>query len=247
MTANRLTTAVKAAYQHFARYHLGGPLIHCSCPACMHQDTARELETTPLKQIHAGLLAEYTNSAHGYDQADIERQFKYFLPRYFELIAAGDTPGYIGIEPCLTRLDGYRQNWPETEVATVDEYFNAYLDACLKQTELIKWHHGLRLKMDIGAVLAMIILAGGDLDATLQTFEATADPAAALHMASLRAEISWRNSEPCYSNAFLQDHQQAAARIGHWIRQHHITGRIIDAIDLLDDPDYDDVFEMGLT
>lgn len=247
MPGDRLKTAIADAYQRFSAYSLDEPLVYCSCPACMQPDTAIALQTTPLRQIHAGLLSEYTNSAHAYDTELVEPQLKYFLPRYFDLIAAGDPPCYLGLETCLTRLDGYRDTWPQIEIKTIDEFFNAYLAASIANIRLIKWHHGLRLEFEIGDLLSMIILAGGSIDEALQTFECSPDPAAALHMASLRAEISWANGVPYYSNAHLQEKKQAAIRIGTWIRQDQITRRIVDAVDLIDDNDYDDVIEMGLT
>ena len=244
---DRLTNAVAASYQSFAGYRLSGPLVVCNCPVCMDPACAEILQQTPLRDISSRHLAEYTNSAHGYDRDVIERQFKYFLPRYLDLIAACDPPSSLDIDTCLTRLEGYRSNWPTEEVAAVDEFFEAYLEACLKQRELLDWPVGPRLTFDSGAVLTMIALAGGDLEAALRCFENSPDPGAALHMASLRGEIRWRNGDPYYDNAHLASRKQAASIIGAWLRQDHLTDRIINAASLLNNQDYDDILEIGMT
>ena len=87
----------------FARYSLNGRIIVCNCPVCVAPETERELIRTPLQQMSSGLLAEYTHSAHGWD-GKIADDFRYFLPRYFELIAAATCRAITVIETCLGRM-----------------------------------------------------------------------------------------------------------------------------------------------
>lgn len=246
MTTDRLTDAIEQAYQRFATYSITAPLIYCDCPVCMTPQIAAMLLNTPLKQIQPNILAEYTNSAHGYDPDIIEPQFKYFLPRYLELIANDDPPTHQDLECCLIRLDGYRDNWPMDEIATIDEFFNAYLEASLKQINLVKWPIGLRLKFNIGEVLTMIILAGGDLDQCLKTIENAKDPETAIHMANLRSSLITKNSDSLYYSVYLDIDKKAAKKIASWLIQPKFTQRILNATDLLNDPKYDDILEMGL-
>jgi hypothetical protein len=90
-----LERAVANAQKVFARYSLNGRIIVCNCPVCVAPETERKLIRTPLSQMSSGLLAEYTHSAHGWDDK-IADDFRYFLPRYLELIAAGDIPSHHG-------------------------------------------------------------------------------------------------------------------------------------------------------
>ncbi len=111
--APRLGDAVAKAYDVFGKYKLSGTIVHCDCSVCMSADVARQLSSLPLSEINASLLAEYTNSAHGYDTETIEPEFKHFLPRYLDWIANCDPPSHIGLETCLVRLQGYRERWPK--------------------------------------------------------------------------------------------------------------------------------------
>jgi hypothetical protein len=245
---SRLKAAVEHAYDVFGKYRLDSIITHCDCPVCMNAETARELSKRPLEEISAGLLGEYTNSAHGYDRETVEPEFKHFLPRYFDLIAQCQIPSPLCIEICLARLREaqYRANWPAEEIAVVEEFFQAFVEACIGQTGLEKWPSGMRLAMDLGEVLVMISLAGGDLDAALDTFDKADDPAAALHMAAMRGDLSVKDGETFYFQEHLSNFPQAARTIGQFLVRDSVTERIGNAIDLIDNPDYDTIMDTGL-
>jgi hypothetical protein len=59
-----LGAVINEAYRVFGDYTIGDALVVCHCNCCMTEETERELIATPLRQISASLLAEYTNSAH---------------------------------------------------------------------------------------------------------------------------------------------------------------------------------------
>ncbi len=240
-----LTAAVEAAYQIFAPYKLNGIIIHCNCPVCMSEEVAAKLSRLPLKDITSELLAEYTNSAHGFDETIIEPEFKHFLPRYLELIAQCKPPSHIGLEMCLIRLEGYRQRYRPNEVKVINEFFNAYLKASLTQTGLIEWPVGLRLEFDLGEVLGMIICAGGDLEPALKQIDESPGLETALHLSALRQDLSLRHGEPLYQNAHLEGREQAAT-IGSWLNRKEVSERILQAAEENTNPDYDDILEMGM-
>jgi len=113
-----LNSVVENAYREFACYRLRGTIAVCRCPVCVAGEVERELCTVPLRAISSRLLAEYTHSAHGFDDRAAD-ELRHFLPRYFELIAADDPPTNTGIETCLGRLHeaawrvaGRRRKWP---------------------------------------------------------------------------------------------------------------------------------------
>lgn len=241
-----LAAAVARAYEVFGTYRLSGTIVYCDCPVCMTAEVAEKLSRLPLKDIEAPLLAEYTNSAHGYDREAIEPEFKHFLPRYFDLIAHCDPPSHLGLETCLTRLRGYREFWPADEVAAVDAFFDAFVAASVAQLGLLAWPVGLRLEYDMGEVLGMVILAEGDLERVLAVFDRAPDPQAAVHMASMRGDLETRHGEPYFGNAHYDDYPDAARRVGAWLSREDVTGRIIAAHEALDDPDYDGVLNLGV-
>lgn len=244
LSSDRLTVAISRSYQIFANYRLSGTIDYCNCDQCMTDVNARLLSTLPLENISSTLLAEYTNSAH----TDNETQFKYFLPRYFDLIAQCDPPTDLDLEICLVRLASadYRNKWPSAEVQMVDEFFDAFMEVSLYQLLLLEWPAGLSLEFDIGKVLTMVVRAGGDIERLLDGFERGADPEAAIHMASLRRDIVYRKSMPQYNNAHLEDHPVAAKQIGEWLMRDLVTERIKAASKLIDNPMYDDVISGGL-
>ena len=147
-----LQATIDDAYRVFGLYTIGTPLVVCHCPCCMTDKTEHELVSMPLRQIPATLLAEYTNSAHAWDDEQVAREMRYFLPRYFELIAADDPPDYLGLDVCLRRLDyaHWRDKWPAAEVAVIDRFFDDMLVASLPRLEAVKRPAGIA-KLDLTA------------------------------------------------------------------------------------------------
>ncbi len=242
----RLSDAVAKAYEVFGKYALSKTIVYCDCGVCMSAEVAVKLSTLPLDEIDAPLLAEYTNSAHGYDRETIEPEFKHFLPRYLELIANCDPPSHLGLETCLTRLRGYRDYWPPEEVEAVDAFFDAFVNASVQQLGLLEWPVGMRLEFDMGEVLGMVVLAGGDLERVLAEFDAAPDPQAAVHMASMRMDVSVRRQRAHFENAHYDEFPEAATRVGEWLQREPVTERIFAAHESLQDPAYDGVLNGGL-
>ncbi len=243
-----LEAAVDEAYKVFGKYAITDTIVHCDCSVCMTAEVAQQLSTLPLQGISSELLGEYTNSAHGYDDGDIEREFKHFLPRYLDLIAQCRPPSPLDLAPCLDRLGqaDYRRNWPEAEVQAVDRFFAEFVKASVFQLGLLRWPAGMRLEYDMGEVLTMIVRAGGDLDAALAAFDAGPDPEAAVHMASMRANIEMTGTDLRFHDAFLTDYPQEAEAIALFLLRDSVDKRIMAAPALLDDPDFDDVLALGM-
>ena len=123
---------------------LNGRIIVCNCPCCVTPEVERLLISTPLAELSSPLLAEYTNSAHGWDDK-IAEDLRYFLPRYFELIALGHVPCQLDLEICLRRLSNaaWHEEWPATEAKAIDDFFAAMLRARLGKADLPTGHHAL--------------------------------------------------------------------------------------------------------
>src|SRR5262245_11144433 len=185
----------------------------------MTTETERALVATPLRAIPSALLAEYTNSAHGYDDGRIVTELRYFLPRYFDLIAAGDPPDHMGLDICLRRLGdaGYRENWPRPEADAIDRFFDAFMVASLPRLDLVRWPAGWSLAFDMADVLTMAVTAGGDIDRLLRVWTEAPDPAAAIHMASLRGKVLTNGGRAYFHSPYLGCREFESLRLYHKI------------------------------
>lgn len=225
-----LAAIVAKAYEQFKGYTIGGALYVCHCNCCMADKTERDLVSTPLRDIPAPILAEYTNSAHDYDPAFVDRELRYFLPRYLDLIAGYDPPDHMGLDICLRRLGqaGWRARWPkeEAEVELIDRFFEAFLRQSADRLDLADWPVGWRLDFRMADVLTMAITAGGDIGALLAAWDRAPDPAAAIHMAALRSNVLIQTDRTYFHSAYLDDNPHAADAIGVWLMRPEVTARI---------------------
>jgi hypothetical protein len=203
----------------------------------MTLEAERELLKTPLRQISSGLLSEYTNSAHDWNDGPVAREMRYFLPRYLELIAAHDPPD-TGLGICLRRLSQaqWREKWPGAEADVLDRFFDHFARACLQRLDLVQSPSGLQLAFSFKDFLTLAVTADADLDRILATWKAAEDPAAAIHMASLRLDVANEGQGPYLHSHQLEDHREAVCRIGAFLTHPEVTERIEAAFFLVTDP-----------
>ena len=189
-----LGTAVANAYRVFARYRLHGRLDVCRCNCCVGPEQERLLLVTPLQEIPSALLAEYTNSAHSWSP-QVSEELRYFLPRYFDLLAAGDVPCQLGIEICLARLANvsYRDEWPQPEAKAIDGFFAALLRKRLEEPATFVETGGLpAYHAEAGEdVLCMAAHAGGDMERLLAVWDAVEGREATLRLAQIIGAADW--------------------------------------------------------
>jgi hypothetical protein len=226
-----LTDAIENAYRVFSGYRLGGALEVCRCPACISDETAQQLERTPLRQIPAALLAKYTHSGHVFDAA-IARQYRYFLPRCFELIAAGDPPSH-SMESCLSRLSyaNYSTDWPEDEAGAIDRVFVALLrDVLARPVEFGDGQMPTAERDRAEQLLCMAAKAGAEIGTMLAVWDATASRDADIRMANMIASVSrhkkWpeRLANPFWYGAPHVERQ--AAILVQWIARSETRARL---------------------
>ena len=236
-----LRAVIENAYAVFGRFgNPGRALTVCHCPSCMSDETEAELLATPLRNIDAPLLAEYTNSAHGWSD-----QIRYFLPRYFELIAAGDPPHHFHSIVCLTRLrDGdWRTAWPDAEIAAVEGFFDAMVRDAIAEVGTDAGH-------DLEDVLMMIADAGGDLNRALTVWEGARDPHAAAAMALLRWHIAWRSGAAVMANwidtSRGDDGRRDGMAIAAFLNRPDVDRRIEAAFFATKDPNLQAMLSNGL-
>lgn len=181
--------AIAKARKAFARYKLGGRIAVCMCPSCVGPEQVRALIETPRDDISTELLAEYTHSAHGWDE-QVAEDFRYFLPRYFDLIAIGQTPSHFGSELALDRLANvdYRVAWPRAEADAIDEFFLALFQAqLLAPADFIEDRSGQSAfdREEAEALLCGVAHAGGDIAPLLAVWDATCTRDADLRLARM--------------------------------------------------------------
>lgn len=234
-----LQAIVDEAYRVFARYEIGDTLTVCHCNVCMTDETELALVNTPLREVPSNILAEYTNSAHDWDDGPVAREMRYFLPRYFELIALDDPPDSMGLDICLRRIGrgGWRGKWPGDEEDLIDRFFDAILVASLPKLDLALWPVGWRLAFDLTDIMTMTVTAGGDIERGLAAWDSVPAPAAAIHMAALRERTTFKGGGWSLHSAYLEgDHDAEAEIIGAFLMRPEVDTRIEAAFFETSDP-----------
>jgi hypothetical protein len=128
-----LTRAVADSYEVFSRYTIGSTLDVCRCNVCMDAETEKSLVKTPLREIPASGLCEFTNSAHGEGRAE---EVKYFLPRFFEVMAAGEACSWTDSMLSLEQLRHWDwRAWDSTEVEVIERFAVTFFWAVLIHPE----------------------------------------------------------------------------------------------------------------
>lgn len=187
-----LAEVVEEAYRVFGDRRVGRRLHVCRCAVCFGDDATVEaaLVSTPLRDIPAATLAEYTNSAHGWHE-----EMEYFLPRYLDLLARGEEVSHIGFEYSLSRLSyaDWRETWPAAEREVVERFFESLLAHALGRPTLELTHareepHYWRSA--IADVFGLVANAGGAVGPLLRRWDATRGPMPNLHLAALVNEAS---------------------------------------------------------
>lgn len=231
-----LRAAIERAYRVFSPYSdvFGSKSLEvCRCPCCMYEEAEHALLNTPLREITPLDLGEYTNSAHGWDDNVIAHEFRYFLPRYLELIARYDPLDYIGFTGALCRMGeaNWLDKWPEEQVDCIYAFFEALVRATLDDIS-----HDIPGKSkydtaDIEDVLTCIHNAGGDIARMLRVWDTAPDPGAAANMAKIRMRVTWRDGVPCLDNWDADAKMRADGEsIAAFVRRMEVDARIEDAV-----------------
>jgi hypothetical protein len=228
-----LEAAVENAYRVFRRYSLSGGIVVCNCNCCVQPDNEKRLIRTPLREISCALLAEYTNSAHGWNDQKIADDFRYLLPRYFELIANGELPTNTYEPVTLRRLGDarYATEWPADEVAAIDGYFRALFEHELVSPLVCR--HNPRTDLvncegaDVEQTLMIIANAGADIAPLLAHWEVTSAREADLRIAAIAGKINVLDPERFDD----WDARSAAAHnaLRAWLSRWEVRQRIEDA------------------
>jgi hypothetical protein len=234
-----LAMIVADAYRIFARYPAESSLCVCHCNCCMTEENEALLVRTPLREISSELLAQYTNSAHDWDDVVVRDQMRYFLPRYLELIAANDAPHHNScLEHCLSRLQDakWRETWPADEVDVLNRFFPALIVARLDDLSLAHWPVGWLLANDVCDILCLTVLSGGDIVPVLKAWDEAGDPGAAIHFAAARRSVKRIEGDLRLDSAFLERYVADAKLIGEFLSRPQVDQRLEATFFMIDDP-----------
>jgi len=116
---------INKAYQIFSKYKLKEDLDVCT-HCCVTEDEKRKLETKNLREISHDLIYVH-NTAATSNKPPIE-EFKYFLPRYLELISENKFPSH-SIELSLKRINHYeKEEFTIEEINVIEEFCQKYFE-----------------------------------------------------------------------------------------------------------------------
>ncbi len=202
----------------------------------MDDDTEKLLLTTPLRDIERETLCEYTWSANGTNDPKFDaNELRYFLPRYFELIAAGEPLCFGDPEPALRQLGaiGYRASWPSHEVETIDQFFAALFKVKLARPLL--WHQteyvGTIAVSDVEDTMCLIAYGAGDMASLLAIWDHEEFPYANVHLACLAESCEKDDQVHGLWSAFWSGAVDHARIVAEWIRKPETIIRLQRGID----------------
>jgi hypothetical protein len=128
MTTQALQSAVRRAYEAFGTERAPNtPLNVCTAGCCMPEDLEREMRTLPLRMLTARHFYEYCTGAMG-DLVQPAAEVRYLLPRWLELVAAGDETHH-SIELTFDRVGCCPEgSFTEEEIGVLNEFMLAFFD-----------------------------------------------------------------------------------------------------------------------
>ena len=243
-----LQEAIRNAYAVFPEMKWRGRNATV-CPCCVSDLNARDLAKTPRRELTADLVSEYLGSAHHVDEGSAGQEVRHFLPRIFELLAAGEEVSMSGNECALIRLgrgalgwgeETYRDAWSKREVDAVERFVRAYWLAVLAETpELFQRPETGEILFDdhrAEDTLCMVAKGGGDIAALLALWDGETTLAAALHVASLVSNAMARPwgrrpllEKGALGNPHWEDQEEAMRMVVEWLLRPARCKRLLDA------------------
>lgn len=149
---------INKAYQIFSRYKLKEEIDVCTY-CCVTAEEKQKLETLALSEIPHELIYIHNTAATSI-KPPIE-EFKYFLPRYLELIAETKFPSH-SIELSLKRIKHYEtQEFTDEEIQIIHEFCSKFFEQTLANYPIPDDDH-------IDAVLVMLYDAKCDMNDILK-------------------------------------------------------------------------------
>jgi len=186
---------INHAYKLFSKYTPNG--INNACThCCLTPDEVKALLTTPLKEISVELLSTYNDSAQA-NHPNID-EFKYFLPRYLELIALFDFPSHSD-ELSLRNIAEYSSDvWTAEEREFLDQFAEHHFINFLHRRPIWAFQ-------EVSGTLIMFYKANYDISRFLDLWENDDSISGCLHFKNLILQEFHAKRRTKISNAFATD------------------------------------------
>jgi len=137
---------INKAYQIFSKYKLNEELDVCT-KCCVTQTEKQKLETENLRQIPFQLIYIHNTAATSIKPPI--KEFKYFLPRYLELISINKFPSH-SVELSLKRFEKYTiEEFEKDELNIIEEF-------CINYFNQILSHYPCPNEETIDSILIML-------------------------------------------------------------------------------------------
>jgi hypothetical protein len=203
-----LTSSIERLYEVFSPY--APPKHPVFCAHCVSDAEDAVLHNKPLRKLSAEDLGRYSFKAIS-TWGTVE-QFKYLLPRLFELVI-DQRLGYDP-EPLFKKPRyGDLASWPESERQAIYTYCASLWRFSLEHHPLIDH---LPAFVNIEDLLCSVAQIVDDLSSLLQLWD-SGTTSATLHLADFASENAGRIlTSKTLSNAFWEERQEQAKQVAEW-------------------------------
>jgi hypothetical protein len=214
-----LRRAIENLYETFKSYPLRDDTNACSC--CHNPSDEKRLHAKPLRKLNEGDLRQYTADALVvWGDAD---DFRHFLPRIFELLAAhGDA--FEDPQVVIGKLyHAEWRTWPEVEQQSVELFLNVAWDRVLnaEPRKYCEW--------EIEDWLCGFARAGSPLSPYLATWLATDTINARLNLAAFLADSRFLKPN-CDATDYWGDHSESFAEVASWVRSSAVKEKMTQIV-----------------
>lgn len=219
-----LDALVAEAYQVFGHYRAPVGTLNACTVCCMSADLALEMTRLPLKRLGRHHFYDYNTAAKEEDQPVDE--ILHFLPRMLDLMAQG-VDIHHSLELSLDRLAGEPvQALNGAQRSLLDRFALAYFQNAVGPDA---WgEDGRQLGDEPFTVLAMVQLAGLDIQPLLAWWLQSDDPRATAHFVRGCYWGVWTEADSL--NAFTKDQPDFSARILRWLQDPANRARWVDKL-----------------
>jgi hypothetical protein len=218
--------AVENVYLSFKDVTLVPPLNTGDQLHRLSESVSGALCSLPLRKITAELLSDYNNALSDMQDMGFENQFRYFLPRYLDLIAQGSPPDCLfGLSTCLRhlgRLD-WVVRWPHVQALAVFRFLDCFFLWRLKAIASSRDPNG-RADFSIDELLSFLATSGYPIKRALALWDKIGDPDAAIAMAWLRQNVSNENGLYFVDNIYLSELDRFC--VGNFLMRPDVDARI---------------------
>jgi hypothetical protein len=227
-----LRRAVDFAYQAFGKNRVSLPLrlksYSYDYERPINASTEALLCSLPVKKIPSYLLAEYTNALIDTPVELFFDQFKFFLPRYLDLIATDDPPDDLhGLCFCLRHLGRlkWRNTFSSVETTALDEFFFQFVKK--KTNDIINRANSEKFtELALCDLVVFMVTSGSEINSILNYWADMADLDGATLIALLRKLVFNESGVYSFRSRYLEGYDSVKKMIGQFAMQPHFDEKI---------------------